>query len=80
MPELVETPPLIKEDDNIIYNTRLRLVSEKINEKSQDRLMLFQVLCNSENDELFALMEELETKKPDSIMCCFRGQRDYIFL
>ncbi len=41
MPELVETPPFVKDDDNIIYNTKLKLVSEKINEKSQEKIFFF---------------------------------------
>ncbi len=40
--------------------------------------MFFQVLFNTENSDLFALMEELETKEPTSIMPFFRGQKDYI--
>ena len=36
MPELVETQTKFKDDDNIVYNTKLKLMSEKIHEKSND--------------------------------------------
>ncbi len=77
MPVLIEEPVKIKNDDNILYNIRLKLVSEKIHEKSQDKIMFFfQVLYNTENSDLFALMEELETKEPTSIMPIFLGEKE----
>ena len=78
MPVLIEEQPKIKNDDSTCNNVKLKLITEKIMEKSNDTLMYFQVLYNSDNNELFEVMEELETKNPDSIMPFFRGQRDYI--
>ncbi len=78
MPVLIEEQPKIKNDDSICNNVKLKLITEKIMEKSNETLMFFQVLYNSDNNELFELMEELETKNPDGIMPFFRGQRDYI--
>ena len=78
MPVLIEEQPKLKSDDTVCNNVKLKLITEKIMEKSRDILMFFQVLYTSENDELFELMEELETNNPDSIMPFFRGQKDYI--
>ncbi len=78
MPELVETPPFVKDDDNIIYNTKLKLVSEKMIEKTREKLMFFQVLFNNDNNELFALFEELETNNPDYIFPFFKTKNNYV--
>ncbi len=79
MPVPIEDEPKIKNDDSSrVNNVRLKLVTEKIMEKSNDVIMFFQVLYVAPNNELFSLMEELETNNPDSIMPFFRGQRDYI--
>ena len=78
MPVLIEEEPKIKNDDKICNNVRLRLITEKIMEKTNDTLMFFQVLYMAPNNELFSLMEELETENPTAIMPFFRGQRDYI--
>ncbi len=78
MPELVETPPFVKDDDSICANTKLKLVSEKIIEKTREKLMFFQVLFNNDNNELFALFEELETSNPDYIFPFFRTKNNYV--
>ncbi len=78
MPELVETPPFVKDDDSICANTKLKLVSEKMIEKTREKLMFFQVLFNNDNSELFALFEELETRNPDYIFPVFRSQNVYV--
>ena len=41
MPVRIEEAIKIKNDDNILYNLRLKLVSEKIREKSQDKIIFF---------------------------------------
>ncbi len=73
MPELVEAPPFVKDDDNIVYNTKLKLVSEKMIERTREKILFFQVLFS--NDELFDLFEELETKNPDYIFPFFLRQK-----
>ena len=78
MPVLIEEEPKIRNDDKIVYDIRLRLLTEKIMEKTQDTIMFFQVLYVAPNNPLFTLMEELETDEPTAIMPFFRGQRDYI--
>ncbi len=78
MPELVETPPFVKDDDSICANTKLKLVSEKMIEKTREKLMFFQVLFNNDNNELFSLMEELETRNPDYIFPFFRTKNNYV--
>ncbi len=78
MPVLIEEEPKIRNDDKIVHNIRLRLLTEKVMEKTQDIIMFFQVLYVAPNNPLFTLMEELETDEPTAIMPFFRGQRDYI--
>ena len=78
MPVLIEEEPKIRNDDKICHDIRLRLLTEKIMEKTQDIIMFFQVLYVAPNNPLFTLMEELETDEPTAIMPFFRGQRDYI--
>ncbi len=76
MPELVEAPPFVKDDDNIVYNTKLKLVSEKMIERTREKILFFQVLFS--NDELFDLFEELETKNPDYIFPFFKTKNNYV--
>ena len=41
MPEIIKEPIKIRNDDYVLYNLKLKLVSEKINERNQEILMFF---------------------------------------